>query len=390
MFRVRKNWLVVTLAVLTVAAVWFMLLAPQSMAAKAPYVVGAVFSTTGPAASLGLPERDTSRMIEAEVNRKGGIKGHPLKVIIYDDGGKEADCVMLTKRLIEQDKVAAVIGPTRTGTSLAIIDTIEKAKVPNISCAAGIQIVEPVRKWVFKTPQSDVLAVMKIVDYLKPRKIKRAAILCETNAFGEGGKKQLEEQLSKVGITIVANEGYGDKDTDVTTQLTRIKAANPQALVDWGTSQSCAVVTRNFRQLRVKGLLIMSHGVANETYLKNAGKDANGVVFPAGKLLVANVLPKTDPQRAVLIKYATAFKQKYGKTADTFGGHAWDALHLVMGAMEKVGADRAKIRSQIERTKGYIGTGGVFNFSAKDHNGLTKDAFVMVKVMKGKWALATK
>ena len=388
--RLGKTWPVVPLVVLLVAGVWLACLAPQSNAAKSPYLVGAIFSTTGPAASLGIPERDTARMIEAEVNRKGGIKGHPLKVIIYDDGGKEDQCLALTKRLIEQDKVSAIIGPSRTGSSLAMIEAVEKAKVLNISCAAGVQIVEPVKKWVFKTPQSDYLAVSKIIDYLKPRKIKTVAIICESNAFGEGGRTQLKAQLPKAGFKIVADELYGDKDTDVTTQLTRIKAANPDAVVDWGTSLSCAVVTRNARQLRLKGLLVMSHGVANETYLNNAKKDANGVVFPAGKLLVATGLPKSDPQRAVLIKYSSDYKKKYKKTADTFGGHAWDALHLVMSAMAKVGPDRAKIRNEIERTKGYVGTGGVFNFSSKDHNGLTKDAFIMVKVVNGKWALATK
>lgn len=351
-----------------------------------PYTVGAVLALTGPAASLGQPERDTAQLIEEQINRAGGINGHPLKLVIYDTAGEESKCVLAVKRLIEQDKVIAIIGPSRTGESLALIDTIERAKLPLVSCAAGIQIVQPVRPWIFKTPQSDVLAVMKIIDYLKPKKITRIAILSESNAFGESGKTELKNRLPSAGISIVAEESYGDKDTDVSTQLTRIRVKNPQAIIDWGTSVGSALVTKNARQLGITCPIIMSHGVANETYLRLAGEAANGVVLPAGKLLVAQDLPKKDPQRKLLLKYTADFREKFGRETDTFGGHAYDSLHLIIRALRKVGPDPAKIRVELEKTKKFVGTGGIFNFSPKDHNGLTKDAFVMVKVVKGKWA----
>jgi branched-chain amino acid transport system substrate-binding protein len=361
---------------------------PVHAAGKAPYKIGAVFALTGPAASLGIPERDTALMVAEQINARGGINGHPLQVIIYDTAGEESKCILAAKRLIEQDKVVAIIGPSRTGESLALVDTIKQAKIPLVSCAAGIQIVKPVQPWIFKTPQSDVLAVMKIMNYLRAHNIKNVAIMSESNAYGESGKTELEKRLPTAGIKIVAAESYGDKDVDVTAQLVRVKMKNPQAIIDWGTSQASAVVTKNARTLQIKCPIIMSHGIANKTYLDLSGPAANGVIFPAGKLLVASELPKRDPQRAQLIKYAADFQNKYGRSTDTFGGHAWDAMYLVVNALRKVGPDPAKIRTEIESTAGFVGIGGIFTFSPQDHNGLSPDAFAMVKVVNGKWTTA--
>lgn len=387
MTRMRGKWRM-TVLVLTAAALCLVSLATGAVAAGEPYKVGAVFATTGPAASLGEPERDTVMMMQEQINRAGGINGHPLEMIVYDTAGDETKCVMAVKRLIERDKVLAIVGPSRTGTSLAIIETIQRARIPLVSCAAGIQIVEPVKEWVFKTPQSDLLAVRKILGFLKANGIRRVAIMSVSNAFGESGKNELKKQLPPAGIQIVAEETYGDRDTDVTPQLIRIKAKSPDAIIGWGTSVGAAVLTKNARQLRLNSRLILSHGVANETYLKLAGEAAEGVVFPAGKLLVAGSLSKDDPQRAVLMKYAQDFQRTYDRSADTFGGHAWDAVSLVVQALRKVGPDRAKIRSEIENTRNFVGIGGVFNFSPEEHNGLTEEAFVMVKVVNGKWTLA--
>jgi len=388
MCKLRKHWPVVTLAILAAAVLCLTSLAPRLSAAKSPYVVGAVFAITGPAASLGQPERDTAMMIEEQINGAGGINGHPLKMIIYDTAGEETKAVLAVKRLIERDKVLAIVGPTRTGSSLAVIDTIQQAQVPLVSCAAGIQIVSPIKKWVFKTAQSDVLAVMKIIEYLRSHHITRVAIMSESNAFGESGKKEMATRLPPAGIRIVAEESYGDKDTDVTAQLVRIKTNNAQAIIGWGTSVGAAVVVKNARQLGIKTPIILSHGVANETFLRLAGSAANGVILPAGKLLVASSLPKSDPQRAVLLQYASQFQAKFGRSADTFGGHARDAIHLVIGALRQAGSARGQIRNQIEQTRGFVGISGVFNFSPTEHNGLTTNAFVMVKVVDGKWTPA--
>jgi len=353
----------------------------------APYTIGAIFSITGDASSLGIPERNTAQMLEKMINDGGGIKGHPLKVIIEDDRGEPAEALNAAKRLIEKDEVLAIIGPSRTGTTMALISYMEKAQVPLISCAAGIEIVEPVQRWVFKTPQSDRMAVQKIVQYLKSKKITRLAALSDNTAFGKGGLREIEKLFPPAGIAVVAKEEYGPKDTSMETQLTKIRGTGAQAVVCWGTPPGPAIVAKNMKQLSIRIPLICSHGVANATFLSLAGSAANGVVLPGGRLLVVDQIPAKQAQKKLLKDYATRFQAAFGKPADTFGGHAWDALGLVAKALREVGPDRAKIRANIEQTKRFVGTAGIFNFSPADHNGLNQDAFLMIEVVDGKWRL---
>jgi branched-chain amino acid transport system substrate-binding protein len=356
-------------------------------ATGAPYTIGAIFSITGDASSLGIPERNTAQMLEKMINDAGGIDGHPLKIIIEDDRGEPSEALNAAMRLVERDNVLAIIGPSRTGTTMALLDYMDKKQVPLISCAASVQIVEPVRRWVFKTPQSDRLAVQKLIPYLQSKKIKRVAILSDNTAFGKGGLAELESLLPGAHISIVAREEYGPKDPSMESQLTKIKGTGAQAVICWGTPPGPAIVAKNMKQLSMTIPLICSHGVANATFLSVAGDAANGVVLPAGRLLVVDQIAKSNPQRKVLEEYARRYQAEFGKPADTFGGHAWDAVHIVVRALREAGSDRAKIRTAIERTRRYVGTGGIFNFSAKDHNGLTKDAFVLVVVQNGKWRL---
>ncbi len=354
-----------------------------------PIKVGAIFSVTGTAgAPLGTPEKETALMVEEMVNDSGGINGRPLKIIIEDDQSDNTQAATAAKKLIEADQVVAVVGPTLSGTTLAIVDTFEKAQVPLISCAASIKITQPVKKWVFSTAQPDVLAVARLMEYLKAKQIKSIAVLYDSNPFGKSGAEVLDKQAPENGIKIVAKETFESKDTDMTTQLTKAKAANPEAVICWGTNPGPAIVAKNMKQLKMSIPLFMSHGVANRKFIELAGDAAEGVVFPAGKLLVAETLPETDKQRQVLLDYSKAFQGKYGKSADTFGGHGWDALQLVIQALKQVGPDRAKLRDAIESTKDFVGISGVFNLSPTDHNGLTKDAFVMVTIKGGNWTLA--
>ena len=355
------------------------------------YKIGAIFAVTGPASSLGVPEKNTAAMLEEEINAAGGINGNKVQIIVYDTEGVETTARTRLQKLIDVDKVSAIVGPTRSGTSLGILDLIQGAQIPNISCAASVKIVEPVaeRKWVFKTPQSDVLMGEAIVDYLVSQGITKVAIITVRNPFGASGKEQLEKLLPGAGVEIVANEEFGDQDPDTSVQLTKIKGTEAQAVVCWSTSEGGAVVTRNMKaDLQMEIPLIMSHGVANMAYINLSGEAANGVIFPCGKLLVANELPDSDPQKAMLVKYAADYKAKFNEEASTFGGHAWDSIHLIVNAMKKVGDDKIKIRDEIENTKNFVGTGGIFNFSPTDHNGLTKQGVVMVKIVDGKWTLA--
>jgi len=367
------------------------LLAPIQASAQEAYKIGAIFSITGPGSSLGIPERDTALMLEGELNAKGGVKGpdgkmHPVKIVIYDDASDETKAVLAAKKLIDEDKVTAIIGTTLSGTSLAILDTVQKAEVPLVSCAAAIKIVEPVaeRKWVFKTPQSDYLIVGVLVDHLKAKGIAKVAWLNVDYAFGQLGWIEFEKAAQKAGLQIAANEKFGQKDVDMTAQLTRVKAANPSAVIVWSIPPSASIATKNYADLGIKAPLLQSHGVGNRMYIQLAGAAANGVVFPAGKLLVAEHLSDNDVQKAVLLAYAKDFEAKYGPR-NTFGGHAWDAVKLVVGAMEKAGTDRAKVRAAIETTRNFVGITGVFDFSPTDHNGLDRRAVTMIQIVDGQW-----
>ncbi len=239
----------------------------------------------------------------------------------------------------------------------------------------------------FKTAQSDIDAAAKVLEYLASKKLTKICVINDSNAFGASGLEQLKLQAPKAGITVIASESFNSKDTDMTAQLTRIKGKAPQAVVCWGTNPGPAIVAKNMKQLGIKAPLVMSHGIANKKFIQLAGPAADGVVFPAGRLIVVDAIPDTEPQKKALVDYSSQFKKAYGKDADTFGGHAWDAAKLVLAALEKVGDDPAKIRDEIENTKGFVGISGVFNFSPTDHNGLTKDAFVMVEIKGGKWSL---
>jgi len=352
-----------------------------------PYVIGAIFSTTGDNAPLGVPERETVEMLVKQLNAKGGVKGHPVKVEFYDDEGKPEKAVQACQRLLANKSVVAIIGPTLTGPSLAIAGMCNDAKMPLISCAASVKIIDPVKPYVFKTAQTDSLAVGKLIDYLKKLKLTTVGFINDSNAFGASGREQWLALSGKAGIKTVAMESFGSSDTDMTSQLTKIRSAKPQAVVCWGTNPGPAIVAKNMRTLAMKQPLLMSHGIANKEFIKLAGSAAEGVVFPSGKIIVANVVPASDPQRKVLVKFAADFQKTYNKPATHYGAHAWDAFQLVVMALGKVGPDRVKIRSAIENTKKFVGMDGVFSFSPKDHMGLTKDSLALIRVRGGNWTI---
>ncbi len=366
---------------------------PAVGSSEEPYKLGAIFSITGPGSSLGIPERDTALLLEADVNAKGGIKGpdgkvHPLKIVIYDDASDETKAVLAAKKLIDEDKVAAIVGTTLSGTSLAIVDTVQKAGVPTVSCAAAAKIVEPAaeRRWVFKTAQSDHLIIGALVDYLKGKGFARVGWLNVDYAFGQLGAAEFDKAAQRAPLAIVANEKFGQKDVDMTAQLTRVKAANPQAVIIWSIPPSAAIAAKNYADLGLKAPMFQSHGIGNKKFIELTGPAANGVIFPAGKLLVAEQLPDGDAQRSVLLSYAKEFEAKYGPR-NTFGGHAWDAIQVAVHAIERGGTDRAKIRDAIEATRNFVGITGVFDFSASDHNGLDRRAVSMVQIVNGDWKL---
>ena len=355
--------------------------------AAPPVKIGALFAVTGPASLLGEPERNTAVMMVDEINKAGGIKGRKLELIVYDTQGDATKAVQAVNKLIKDDKVVAIIGPSTTGDSMAVIPVIEKSQVSLISCAAGIKITDPVKKWVFKTAQNDVLAVMRIYKNLQKQKISKVAILTVSDGFGSSGREQLRLQAKEFDISIISDETYGPKDTDMTVQLTKIRNSAAQAVICWGTNPGPAIVARNARQLGIKIPLYMSHGVSSKKFIELAGEAAEGIMLPSGKVIVADQLPDSDPQKKILLNYVSKYKERYKVEGDHFGGHAYDAVMLLKRAMEQGGFTPAAIRDQLEKTKKFAGIGGTFSFSSRDHAGLTSDAFVLVRVEKGDWKL---
>jgi len=350
--------------------------------------IGALFAVTGPASFLGEPEKRTLEMLVKEANDKGGVNGQKLEVFIYDTGGDATKAVQLATKLIRDDKVSVIIGPSTTGESMAVIPVVEKFKIPLISCAAGIKITEPVKQWVFKTPANDQVAAEKILNYMAGKKQKSIALLTVTDGFGASGREQIKVLAKQKGFTVVADEVYGPKDTDMTAQLTKIRGIKPDAIICWGTNPGPAVVTKNVKQLGIKTPLYMSHGVASKKYIELAGADsAEGVMLPAGKLAIYDALPKGDLQYKLLKSYDQEYRKAYGTEASTFGGYAYDAFLLATNAIKKTGSTPEQIRAGIERTSKLVSVSGVFTMSPKDHNGLDLSAFEMVKVVNGDWAL---
>ncbi|MBV6489520.1 MAG: ABC transporter substrate-binding protein [Pseudorhodoplanes sp.] len=371
------------------AGIGLLALTGAGQEATAQVKVGAVLSVTGPASFLGDPEKKTLEMYVDAINAKGGVNGQKVQLVIYDDGGDANAARTFATRLVEEDKVVAMVGGTTTGATLAMIPVFEEAQIPFISLAGAIQIIQPVRKWVFKTPHTDKMACEKIFADLKARKMTTIAMISGTDAFGKSMRDQCVGVAPSSGITIAHEETYGPRDSDMTPQLTNIRnKAGVQAVVNPGFGQGPAIVTRNYRQLGITVPLYQSHGVASKQFIDLAGPAAEGVRLPAAALLVADKLPDSDRQKKVVVDYSRIYREKTGQQVSTFGGHAYDGLMILVEAMQRAkSADKVKVRDEIEKTKGYVGTGGIVTMSPTDHMGLDLSAFRMLEIKKGDWTL---
>jgi branched-chain amino acid transport system substrate-binding protein len=358
--------------------------------ASAQIKIGSVLSVTGPASFLGDPEKKTLQIYVDEINAKGGVNGQKLELTVYDDAANANSARTFATRLVEQDKVVAVIGPSTTGSTLAMMPVFEDAHIPLISLAGAVQIIQPVHKWVFKTPATDTMACEKIFADLGKRKLINVALISGTDAFGKSMSTECHKVAGKAGIKIMTEETYGPRDSDMTPQLTKIRdTPGVQAVVNPGFGQGPAIVTRNYRQLGIKLPLYQSHGVCSKQFIKLAGAAAEGVRLPCSALLIADKLPANDPQKSVVVDYSRTFQQKTGQPVSTFGGHAYDGLMILVDAMKRAkSSDPAKVRDEIEKTKGFVGADGVVNMSPTDHLGLDlSSAFHMLEIKGGDWTL---
>ncbi len=359
-------------------------------AVAAPIKIGAIFGVTGPAAYLGAPEEKTARMLVDDMNKNGGLLGRQVQLIVKDSGASPEKAISFAKQLIDEENVVAIIGPTTSGESMAIKDICQKAGMPLISCASAETIVVPVAKYVFKSPQKDNYIVEWLYQTMNKMGISKIGVIAANTGFGNGGKAQLEKFASKYGITIAISEVYDANATDLTALLTKVNAAGVQAVVNWSIEPAQAIVAKNMKQLKMGQQLFQSHGFGNIKYVEAAGEAAEGIIFPCGRLIIADQLPDSNPQKKLLVKYASDYKANFKEDVSTFGGHAYDALTILKAAIESAkSTDADKIVAAIEGLKDFSGTAGIFNLSPEDHNGLQMDSIVMVTVKNGKFVLYT-
>ncbi len=355
-----------------------------------PIRIGAVLSVTGPASFLGDPEDKTLRLYVNRINAAGGVNGRPIQLIVYDDGGDANRARTFATRLVEDDRVVAMVGGTTTGTTMAMRPVFEEARIPFISLAGGIEIVDPVSPFTFKTPHTDRMACEKIFQDIRARGLTRVALISGTDGFGQSMRAQCQRVAQAAGITLVADEQYGPRDSDMTPQLTRIRnTQGVEAVVNAGFGQGPAIVTRNYAQLGIRLPLYQSHGVASAEFINLATPAAaEGVRLPAAALLVAEQLPQNDPQRQLLVDYKNTFERETGQPVSTFGGHAYDGLMMLVDAIKRAGStDGPKLRDALRQTRGFVGTAGVVNMSPTDHMGLDLSAFRMVEIRNGQFVL---
>jgi branched-chain amino acid transport system substrate-binding protein len=370
----------------TLIAIAAALLATATPATAAePIKVGAILAVTGPASNLGAPEARTLEMLVEAQNAKGGVNGRAIQLVLKDSGGNPEKAVSFAKQLIDEEQVVAIIGPSTSGETMAIKAIAEQGQTILLSCAAAEVIVNPLARWVFKVAPKDADAVDLIFDRMKAAGTTKIGVLSSNTGFGKAGKDQIEKRAAAHGITILVSETYDKAATDLTAEVTKLKAAGVQALLNWSIEPAQSIVLKNARQVGLAVPLYQSHGFANVQYARAAGAAAEGVIFPASRIVVADALPATHPQKAVVMAYKQAYEARFKEDVSTFGGHGYDAFTVLVKALGEGGSDKEKVRAAIEGTRGLVGTAGVFTFSATDHNGLDASAFELLTVKDGKF-----
>ena len=362
-------------------------------AAHAQLKVGITVSATGPAASLGIPERNTVELMPKEVG------GQKVTYIVLDDASDTTSAVKNIRKLVSEDKVDVVLGSTTSPNSLGMIDVAAESQTPMIAWAASSRIVEPVdekRRWVFKTPQNDSHMSTAIVSHMTSNNVKNVAFIGFADAYGEGWYEQFKSVAEARGIKIVANERFTRTDTSVTGQVLKMMAAKPDAMFIAGSGTPAALPQKTLKERGWSGKVYQTHGVANNDFLRVCGADCEGTLLPAGPVLVAEQLPDDNPVKASAMTYIKAYEAAHGKgSVSTFGAHAWDSGVMLQAAVPEAlkkaqpgtAEFRAALRDALENMKEVAGAHGVFTMGPNDHLGLDQRARVMVQIQKGAWKL---
>jgi branched-chain amino acid transport system substrate-binding protein len=354
--------------------------------------IGGLLETSGFIASLGTPGLEGAQLAVEQVNAAGGIKGRKIQFINVNSESDNTKTVSGFKRLIEQDRVVAVVGPMSSGSVFAVADSVESAKIPMIANGASRGIVQPPekRRFTFLAPLTDVVVQSVMFKDMQAKGIKKIAILNSDVAFGTSGRDSLEKGAGGYGITVVARETFGNADTDMTPQLTKIRASDAEATVIWATGPGLAISTKNHRALGIKTPLYLAHSSNDFNFLRLAGDAANGVLLPSSKIYVTAALPAGDPQKPVVERFVRDYEKKYGKPPATFAGNGYDATMMLVEAIRKVGTDPVKLRDAIESTRDYVGVTALYSYSPTDHYGTKPESVVMLTVKGGKFTLAGK
>jgi branched-chain amino acid transport system substrate-binding protein len=357
--------------------------------AAEPIKIGAIVSLTGTYAGLGDPEKKTIEMEVKRINDAGGINGRPVEVIFEDDATDEAKAVAAASKLIEQDGVIAIIGATGSGQTMAIRGDIDRAGIPNVSMAGATAITKVFDPLVFQTPWSNTIVVPYTLDKLKADGIKKIGLISDSGGFGKDGRAVMLEEAKKAGIEVVSDQTFNPGDTDMTAQVTKIKGSDAEAMVMWSAGKEAATVLKNAQELGLKMPIYGSHGNARKELIDGAGDAAEGFKFAAGKILIPSAYGEGSEAFTVANDFIDRYKTAYGDAPSTFAGHAFDALYLITEAAKRVQGDLTPtaLRDEIEKTAGFVGIGGTFNFSATDHNGLTPEDLTLYEVKNGEWQL---
>lgn len=359
---------------------------------KSPIKIGAILSLTGTYAALGAPEKNAIEMEVKRVNDAGGIDGHPIEVVIEDDATDPKQAVAVATKLIDKDGVVAIIGATGTGSTMAIRTDAQRAGVPIISMAGGSVITSDFDPNTFQTPWPNRLVVSFTLRELKESGITKIGLLSSADGYGKDGRQVVLDAIAAgAGVEVVADEAFNPGDTDMTTQLTKLKSAKPQAIWLWNAGKEAAIVAKNLRQIDPDATisLIGAPGNARKEFIAGAGDAAEGFRFAAGKILLPKTYGTTTEAYKVATDFITRYKAAYTDAPDIFAGHAYDAFAITIAALKKAGADAdgPALRNAIEQTKGLVGVGGTFTYGPTDHNGLTESDLVMYGIENGAWRI---
>jgi branched-chain amino acid transport system substrate-binding protein len=390
----NKNFFVKVITVLCVFVIGmslFLTSCEEEKKTKEPIKIGAIIASTGPIAFLGAPEENTIRMMIDKINEEGGIDGQMIELIFKDSQANNENAIAFAHQLIEEENVFAIIGPTSSGTSMSIKDIVQEGETIMMCCAAAETISDPVASYVFTTPQQDKYAVLQILITMQEMGIKKIALLVGGTGFGRGGLAQFEKFSPDYGIEIILAEEFSVKESDFSALVTKTKATDAEAVVIWSVFPAQSIIPKNMLQIGYDIPTFCSHGFGNIKYVEEMGVEAaEGLMFPCGKLLAPEELPDSDPQKSLLIEYKNDYESTFNEAVSTFGGHAYDSLNILFTAIREVGADKEKVREYIENLKNFPGTGGLYNYSPTNHNGLGLDSLVMYKVENGEFKLLKK